>query len=239
MAALTYHTRRAVLTFLTWQVVAKQRHRIAGVVRGVSGSGLSLYIEPKEVEAANTKLKTLSKCVANRHRNDARNNSGQHRTTRNDVRVMRRRREARACLRVRTRLSQTIGSPKLSAEIAQLADAVATIDAAAARGRYAAMLGGSAVEFAESRGAAGLSVEGARHPLLEWLPGAPRPSGNSAENSPSGAVPTDYEIGGGIRVVVVTGPNTGGKTIGLKTLGMCALNRRDIAKIGGSGRAEP
>ena len=52
-------------------------------------------------------------------------------------------------------------------------------------------------------------------------------------------MPTDYEIGGGIRVVVVTGPNTGGKTIGLKTLGMCALNRRDIAKIGGSGRVEP
>ena len=217
-------------------MVAKQRHRIAGVVRGVSGSGLSLYIEPKEVEAANTKLKTLSKYGENRHRNDSRNNPGQHRTTRNDVRMMRRRREARAGLRVRTRLSQTIGSAKLSAEITQLADAVATIDAAA-RGRYAAMLGGSAVEFAESRGAAGLSVEGARHPLLEWRPGAPRPSGHSAENSPS--TPTDYEIGGGIRVVVVTGPNTGGKTIGLKTLGMCARNRRDIAEIGGSGRAEP
>ena len=207
-------------------MVAKQRHRIAGVVRGVSGSGLSLYIEPKEVEAANTKLKTLSKYGETRHRDDPPNTPEQHRTTRIDVRMVHRRREARACLRVRTRLSQTIGSEKLSAEISQLADAVATIDAAAARGRYAAMLGGSAVEFAESRGVAGLSVEGARHPLLEWRPGAPRPSGNSAENSPSGAVPTDYEIGGGIRVVVVTGPNTGGKTIGLKTLGMCALPRQ-------------
>jgi DNA mismatch repair protein MutS2 len=41
-------TRRAERFVL--QVVAKQRHRVPGVVRDVSGSGLTLFIEPKEIE---------------------------------------------------------------------------------------------------------------------------------------------------------------------------------------------
>eukprot|EP00967_Tisochrysis_lutea_P109100 scaffold169524_cov30-Tisochrysis_lutea.AAC.2 len=32
------------------QVVAKQKHRVPGVVRDVSGSGMTLFIEPKEIE---------------------------------------------------------------------------------------------------------------------------------------------------------------------------------------------
>ena len=46
-----------------------------------------------------------------------------------------------------------------------------------------------------------------RHPLLK------------AQN----IVPLDFKIGGGIKGVVITGPNTGGKTVALKTIGLLSI----------------
>jgi DNA mismatch repair protein MutS2 len=52
----------------------------------------------------------------------------------------------------------------------------------------------------------------ARHPILVLL--APE------------VVPNDIQIGPGFNTLVLTGPNTGGKTVLLKTLGLCALMAR-------------
>ncbi len=52
-----------------------------------------------------------------------------------------------------------------------------------------------------------ISITGGRHPLLK------------SET----AVPLDFKIGGEIRGVVITGPNTGGKTVALKTIGLLSL----------------
>ncbi len=50
-------------------------------------------------------------------------------------------------------------------------------------------------------------IKGGRHPLL------------NAEN----IIPLDFKIGGDIKGVVITGPNTGGKTVALKTIGLLSM----------------
>ena len=61
-------------------------------------------------------------------------------------------------------------------------------------------------ELVEGRAAAPLRLTAARHPLL-------------AEP----VVPLNLELGGDQRVMVITGPNAGGKTVALKTVGLLAL----------------
>lgn len=65
----------------------------------------------------------------------------------------------------------------------------------------------------------------ARHPLLELNlrrqeknDGAP-----IASDFPSRVVPTDLHLGDQFRTLVITGPNTGGKTVVLKTLGLLTM----------------
>ncbi|GHU54848.1 endonuclease MutS2 [Spirochaetia bacterium] len=72
-------------------------------------------------------------------------------------------------------------------------------------------------------GTPSLILKQARHPLLG-----------------ASAVPIDITMGEGIRTVIVTGPNTGGKTVALKTLGLFALmNQCGLALPAAEGTALP
>jgi DNA mismatch repair protein MutS2 len=82
-----------------------------------------------------------------------------------------------------------------------LAEAAGAIDLALARGVVSRAWRGASVEVADE-----VRLLAARHPLLE----------------PSTAVPIDLDLGGA-RALVLSGPNTGGKTVALKTLGLAAV----------------
>ena len=82
------------------QVLAKQKHRVPGTVRDVSASGATLFIEPKGLEATNTKLRQLAK------------------------------QEAKLVQIVLKKLSNLVGEPKVAAELQQLQAALALLHTA-------------------------------------------------------------------------------------------------------------
>lgn len=83
-------------------------------------------------------------------------------------------------------------------------EAMETLDFLFAKAKLSIGMDASPVEISAGRT---LRMVGARHPLLE----------------PGTAVPLDLEMGKDTRGVVITGPNTGGKTVALKTVGLLSL----------------
>lgn len=122
---------------------------------------------------------------------------------------------------IRKQFSQRIGAPKMSDELLALQQAVTRVDLAAARARYSARLDGRPVTLCEPLDPRGLVLPALRHPLLVWRDTSKAPDASQM-------VPMDICVPPSVRAVVITGPNTGGKTVCLKTLGMAAL----MAKAG-------
>ena len=123
--------------------------------------------------------------------------------------------EDREVARILRDLSAQVGS--LSAEISDTTDMVADIDFILAKSRYSNSLGApdpirdaitqqtdqlSNMPSGQSRQVE-IKLNNARHPLI----------GNEM-------VPLNLEIGPNWNVLVITGPNTGGKTVALKTVGL-------------------
>jgi DNA mismatch repair protein MutS2 len=101
--------------------------------------------------------------------------------------------------RLLTELSRLVGAQATA--LATLADAVGELDLAVAAGTLSRSWKGAPVVIGEQ-----VRLVGARHPLLDRAT----------------AVPIDLDFDG-LRAVVISGPNTGGKTVALKTLGLAAL----------------
>ncbi len=93
---------------------------------------------------------------------------------------------------------------------------VTTLDLAVARARYSFWLEANPPRFADGER---MTLRQLRHPLLVW---------QHKHEQGSDVVPIDATIHPQIRVVTMTGPNTGGKTVTLKTLGLAVL----MAKVG-------
>ncbi len=102
------------------------------------------------------------------------------------------------------------GVAEHEAEISRNITLVAELDLALAKARYAGKFGASepvVIPPAEKpAGHIGLRLVAARHPLLG-----------------AGAVPMTLEMGQDFSILVITGPNTGGKTVALKTIGLLSL----------------
>ena len=140
----------------------------------------------------------------------------------------------------------------LGAQVGQVADSLlgtletlAELDLIFARGRYSLDFGHTPPDLNnESK----LHLRGARHPLLEAMFRAEKRQAaarvappDEANNSPDAAtvetivtptppapeprqvVPIDIHLGFQFRMLVITGPNTGGKTVAIKTVGLLAM----------------
>ena len=190
------------------------RRRLDGVVHGSSSSGQTLFVEPMQTIELNNELVAL---------------------------VEEELQEVHCILREMTaRLREQAGGVQLALEI------LTELDVAFAKGRFAVEFDCVTPHFnTEPR----LCLREARHPLLQEVlrevhrrrsrtqarPGTPtgasgRPS--SAPSSlpagprsspPAGIVPLSLELDREHRVLVISGPNAGGKTVALKTLGLLVL----------------
>ena len=89
------------------------------------------------------------------------------------------------------------------------------LDVIQARARFSLKVGGSEPAISVD---GTFELRGARHPLL--IPGVGSRESGVEQSEP---VPNDILIIPPTRVMVITGPNTGGKTVALKTAGLLAL----------------
>ncbi|MEA5552698.1 endonuclease MutS2 [Anabaena cylindrica UHCC 0172] len=122
--------------------------------------------------------------------------------------------EAEAILRT---LTEQVAAVKPDLE--RLLVIVTTLDLATAKSRYSFWIGANPPRFINREDQEIITLRQLRHPLLVW---------QQQHEQGNPVIPVDLLISPNIRVVTITGPNTGGKTVTLKTLGLAAL----MAKVG-------
>ncbi len=116
-------------------------------------------------------------------------------------------------LRDLTARLQLIRAPLLDA-----AEVIAHLDGIFARARFARDFDATIPEFSE---AVQLQLERARHPVLE----------DKLRRESREIIPMTLALGGEERVLVISGPNTGGKTVALKTTGIAALSAQTAIPV--------
>jgi DNA mismatch repair protein MutS2 len=184
-------------------VAANHRHKVAGVVHRVSNTGETVFIEPASIAGLSADRVSLKA------------------------------EEDREVKRVLRRLSSEVG--RVSKALCYALDVIAKLDLITAKARYSRDFNMYPPDLnQEGR----LWLRNARHPLLESLfrneDAGPTPSSTSSvspltvsepQESPPRrkVVPIDLRLGIGFNLLVITGPNTGGKTVTLKTTGLLCL----------------
>src|SRR5579863_6424944 len=179
-------------------VKVEQKRRVQGVVHGASSSGQTVFVEPLEtIEQNNELVRLLEEELTEIHR-------------------------------ILLEMTQRIGAQ--AAEILIAVDVLAELELQFAKARFAedyncvaVKLSGEAEDHPQPRGdgrirpsrpsKARLLLHNARHPLLE----------RNLKAKGVTVVPVTVELEGSRRQLIITGPNTGGKTVTLKTVGLFAL----------------
>jgi DNA mismatch repair protein MutS2 len=108
---------------------------------------------------------------------------------------------------------------EVTPDLERLLAIVTTLDLAVAKSRYSFWIGANPPRFVNPQANEIITLRNLRHPLLVW---------QQQHEQGNAVVPVDLLISPQIRVVTITGPNTGGKTVTLKTLGLAAV----MAKVG-------
>jgi DNA mismatch repair protein MutS2 len=176
-------------------VRAEFREAIPGLVHASSASGASLYVEPLSTVEANNDIVALAE------------------------------REVQEVRRILLALTNAFRVRAGDLEV--LLDVAADLDELYARARFAARLDGTAPALATD---GRVEFRGARHPLLVIRSAkGPRrsfPGANVEEMTSevfSLVVGTDILVVPPTTALVISGPNTGGKTVALKAAGLLAI----------------
>lgn len=185
-------------------VAANHRQKVQGVVHRMSGTGETVFIEPASIAHLGIERVGLKAD------------------------------EDREVKRVLRRLSGEVG--RVAKPLCYSLDVIAKLDLVTAKARYSRDFDMYPPDVnTEGR----LWLRNARHPLLEAMfrnegqgasgqgqevkadpPAAdPAPSPRAARKT----VPIDVRLGVGFNMLIITGPNTGGKTVTLKTTGLLCL----------------
>jgi DNA mismatch repair protein MutS2 len=176
-------------------VKVEQKRRVQGVVHGASSSGQTVFVEPLEtIEQNNELVRLLEEELVEIHR-------------------------------ILLEMTQRIGAQ--SEAILAAVEVLAELELQFAKTRFAEdyncvrvqLSGERLVSSGDSRPRLSGATEGrlllhnARHPLLE----------RNLKAKGVSVVPVSLELEGERRQLIITGPNTGGKTVTLKTAGLLAL----------------
>lgn len=194
-------------------IKAEMKFRVPGIIHDVSDSGATVFIEPM-----------LAIDLGNQWR---------------ELRLAEEREEER----VLRQLSSQVG--ELGEDLLLTLDLIARLDLAMAKGRYAITLHATAPSIADQdqdarvSGRSPLRLTGACHPLLSGkvVPISLQLGGKTSSHSAFGPLnsplvrgdfPTPPLLtgdtgGSATNVMLITGPNAGGKTVTLKTVGLLAL----------------
>jgi DNA mismatch repair protein MutS2 len=174
-------------------VKIEQKRRVQGVVHGASSSGQTVFVEPLETIEQNNEL----------------------------VRLLEE--ELSEIHRILLEMTQRIGSQ--APQILEAVNVLSELELQFAKARFAedyncvaVKLSGNSQEpgggrLGRSAEDARLLLHNARHPLLE----------RNLKAKGASVVPITVELEGPRRQLIITGPNTGGKTVTLKTVGLLAL----------------
>ncbi|HEY7424717.1 MAG TPA: DNA strand exchange inhibitor protein [Gemmataceae bacterium] len=181
-------------------VAVNHRHKLQGIVHRTSSSGETVFIEPAGIASLSAERAVLK---------------GE---------------EDREIRRVLRRLSGEVA--RVAKPLTFAIDLLARLDLITAKARFSRDY---ALYAPEINTEGQLWLRQARHPLLLHLfredkgePGAPAtgalPSVADAPGSPPReVVPVEIRLGLGFNLLIITGPNTGGKTVCLKTAGLLCL----------------
>ena len=196
-------------------IAKEHRGEIQGSVHRTSATNETVYVEPQAIAEKSAQLSFL------------------------------RAKEAKEIRRILRWLSAQVG--QVGDSLLGTLETLAELDLIFARGRYSLDFGHTPPDLNnESK----LHLRGARHPLLEAMFRAERraaakppqvvettepapdaakdettvvPAPPSAPVEPRQVVPIDIHLGFQFRMLVITGPNTGGKTVAIKTVGLLAM----------------
>jgi len=130
--------------------------------------------------------------------------------------------EEREEKRILRKLSAEVG--KVAVQVVRALDIVAKLDLIAAKARFARDFEMYAPDLNDQ---GRLWLRNARHPILEHIFRQPIPNSEIVPgHEPTKkreVVPIEMKLGVGFNILVITGPNTGGKTVTLKTTGLLCV----------------